>query len=91
MKRYEKREVTEMRNVLVEHTCDWCGQPINRDGLTSMHDKDDFECKRETGMFYPEGELGPKSEVELCRACRPKFFTVLESQGIKVQRGKWDW
>jgi hypothetical protein len=91
MRRYEKREVTETRDVLAEDVCDWCGQPIDRKGLQSIHDKDDFECKWETGSLYPEGGWGPKSEVELCRECRPRFFTMLEAQGVKVQRGKWEW
>jgi hypothetical protein len=90
MRRYEKQQITETRDVLVEETCDWCGKPISRVGM-SMYDVDDFECKQRTGESYPEGGHGPEVIVELCRTCRPKFFTMLEAQGIKVQRGEWEW
>lgn len=83
-----KREETRTTTVMVEDTCDWCGAKIAGGGIGEVNE---FTCKWHTGAFYPTGGgSGAEVEFDLCRVCRPKFFALMEAQGIKYRDSDWE-
>ena len=92
MKTYEKKKVTETREVLVATTCDWCSKDVPPETKENCFGRVDFECHYATGSSYPDGGWLEGWQVEdLCEECAVKLATLLRTNGIRVSEMKVNW
>jgi hypothetical protein len=92
VKTYEKKKFTELREVLVATTCDWCGKDVPREDKEDMYREVKFSCLFATGYSYPDGGWMKGWQVEdLCEECAVKLDMLLRINGIRVSAYETDW
>ena len=83
MKKYRRTDSA----IVGQSICDKCDNPIEDDQGYNLYD---FEMYIETGEMYPEGGYGEKLSLELCKKCSQEAFSILNSNGFKVQVTDWE-
>lgn len=97
MRRFETLPFYEVREVLVETTCDLC-PAIAKKGYweSSSWEVNETEIeitvRQKDGSNSPEGGSGTEFTVDICPSCfKEKLIPWLKSQGCSDKRIDWDY
>jgi len=67
--------------------CDKCNEKIQN----GSYDAFLFELEYNTGDSYPTSGSGEKKEMELCDRCADNCIQLLNDNGYRINKSKWDW